>query len=178
MSLLSRLFSRPSDPKLALRPLYTAVIARSRDVRWYEAGIPDTLDGRFEVITAILSHVLLRLEQEGGDVATLATHLTELFVDDMDGQLRQIGIGDLMVGKHVGKMMAALGGRLGGYRSASSAEERAAVMHRNLWPAALESKAEKAASAVAGAFLTKFADALAEQSVATLIEGILPDIAA
>lgn len=178
MSILSRLFSRRPDPKLALRPLYDAIVARSRDTRWYEGGIPDTIDGRFEVITAIMAHVLLRLEHEGEAHAATASHLTELFIDDMDGQLRQIGIGDLLVGKHVGRMMAAMGGRLGSYRSASNARERAAVIHRNLWPKAIESKVEAAASALAGAFLTRFADALAEQSVDALIEGILPDIAA
>ena len=44
--------------------------------------------------------------------------LTELFVDDMDGQLRQEGVGDVVVGKHIGKLMSVLGGRLGAYRSA------------------------------------------------------------
>src|SRR3546814_14845384 len=49
--------------------------------------------------------------------------LTELFVDDMDGQLRQIGIGDMIVGKHIGRMMSALGGRLSAYRSGLGAGE-------------------------------------------------------
>ena len=43
-------------------------------------------------------------------------YLTEVFVDDMDGQLRQSGIGDVIVGKNMGKMMSALGGRLGAFR--------------------------------------------------------------
>ncbi len=44
--------------------------------------------------------------------------LTEIFIDDMDATLRQIGIGDYVVGKHVGRMMSALGGRLAAFRAA------------------------------------------------------------
>jgi cytochrome b pre-mRNA-processing protein 3 len=44
--------------------------------------------------------------------------LTEVFVDDMDGQLREVGIGDMIVGKHIGQIMSAVGGRLGALRNA------------------------------------------------------------
>src|SRR3546814_6821397 len=52
---------------------------------------------------------------EGEPLRQAAVDLTERFIDDMDGQLRQIGIGDFVVGKHVGKMMGALGGRMDAY---------------------------------------------------------------
>ena len=55
-------------------------------------------------------------QQQGA--AQESAWLTELFVDDMDGQLRQEGIGDVVVGKHVGRMMSALGGRISAYRAA------------------------------------------------------------
>ncbi|MEO8724025.1 MAG: ubiquinol-cytochrome C chaperone family protein, partial [Sphingobium sp.] len=116
MSLLARLFSR-SDPRQSMAALYGAVVAQGRNVHWYATGkVPDTLDGRFDMIAAALSLVLLRLEHE--DQAQQGAWLTELFVDDMDGQLRQIGIGDVVVGKYIGQMMSALGGRLGAYRAA------------------------------------------------------------
>ncbi len=98
--------------------LYRAVIAKGREPHWYTAGgVPDTIDGRFAAITGTLCMVLLRLEQEP-DKAEESVHITEIFVDDMDGQLRETGVGDMMVGKHIGKMMGALGGRLGAYRDA------------------------------------------------------------
>ncbi|WP_204310223.1 ubiquinol-cytochrome C chaperone family protein, partial [Enterobacter cloacae] len=62
-----------------------------------------------------------------------STHLTEVFIDDMDGQLRQIGIGDIVVGKHVGKMMGMLGGRLGAYREALAAGGFDEALVRNLY---------------------------------------------
>ena len=79
--------------------------------------MPDTLDGRFDMIAAILALVLLRLEAEGEAGRGPSVLLTEIFIDDMDGTLRQIGIGDYVVGKHVGRMMGALGGRLAAFRA-------------------------------------------------------------
>ncbi|MGV3770874.1 MAG: ubiquinol-cytochrome C chaperone family protein [Sphingobium phenoxybenzoativorans] len=117
MSLLSRLFQR-RDPRDTMIPLYNAIVTEGRRPHWYADGaVPDTLDGRFDMIAAILVMVLLRLEGEA-DLKQESVWLTEIFVEDMDGQLRQIGIGDMIVGKHIGKMMSALGGRLTAYRPA------------------------------------------------------------
>ena len=114
--LFSRLMGRDADRE-ALLPLYRAIVSAARLPVWYRAGkVPDTMDGRFDMIAAILSLVLLRLEREGPQTNPAAARLTETFVDDMDGQLRQEGIGDIVVGKHVGRMMGALGGRLGAFR--------------------------------------------------------------
>lgn len=104
-----------------MRPLYDAIVAEGRQPHWYlDGAVPDTIDGRFDMIVAILALVLLRLEEQ--DAAQESAWLTELFVDDMDGQLRQEGIGDVVVGKHVGRMMSALGGRLAAYRAALKGE--------------------------------------------------------
>lgn len=124
------LFGPKPQPALAL---YNAVVARGREPHWYvEGAVPDTVDGRFDMIAAVLAMVLLRLETEPAGAAP-AAQVTERFVDDMDGQLREIGIGDIVVGKHVGKMMSMLGGRLGAYREglASGSIDRALL--RNLY---------------------------------------------
>jgi cytochrome b pre-mRNA-processing protein 3 len=117
MSFFSKLFSR-DNPNAKMQPLYNAIVSEGRQLAWYEeAQVPDSLDGRFDMIAAIFSLVLIRLEKDderGQDLAWL----TEIFIKDMDGQLRQIGIGDMIVGKHVGRMMGALGGRVGAYREA------------------------------------------------------------
>jgi cytochrome b pre-mRNA-processing protein 3 len=116
MNLFNRLL-RPSPSLPARRPLWHAVVAEARDKRWYrDLGVADTVEGRFDMITLVLAVVLLRIEREGDNASSVA--LTELFIDDMDSQLRQSGVGDLMVGKHVGKLMATLGGRIGALREA------------------------------------------------------------
>ena len=116
MKLLDRLFrsSPATPPRLAL---WHAIVGEARDARWYrELGVADTVEGRFDMITLALAVVLLRIEREGDGASSIA--LTELFIEDMDSQLRQSGVGDLMVGKHVGKLMATLGGRIGALRDA------------------------------------------------------------
>jgi cytochrome b pre-mRNA-processing protein 3 len=130
MGLLARLFgARPE----AVRPLYESIVARAREPHWYvEGAVPDTVDGRFDMVGAVLSLVLLRMEDmpEG---ARPAARLAEAFIADMDGQLRQIGIGDIVVGKHIGRMMGMLGGRLGAYRDGLAAGDIGPALVRNVY---------------------------------------------
>jgi cytochrome b pre-mRNA-processing protein 3 len=120
--------------------LYRAVVDEGRRPHWYvEGAVPDTLDGRFDMIAAVLSIVLLRLEAEPVDpvaAAQLNARLAERFIDDMDSQLREIGIGDIVVGKHVGKMMGMLGGRLGAYRDGLATGDLGPALVRNLYRSA------------------------------------------
>ena len=131
-SFLQRLFVR-TDPKDGLLPLYNVIVAQGRQPHWYiDGAVPDTLDGRFDMIVAVLAQVLMRLEQQGATQESV--WLTELFVDDMDGQLRQEGIGDVVVGKHIGRMVSALGGRISAYRAALAGEaDMADALRRNLY---------------------------------------------
>lgn len=129
---LQRLFGR-TDPKETIAPLYAAIVAEGRQPHWYRDGqVPDSLDGRFDMIVAILAIVLMRLDEK--NATQEGVWLTELFVDDMDGQLRQEGIGDVVVGKHIGRMMSALGGRISAYRAALAGDaELAEALVRNLY---------------------------------------------
>lgn len=125
MSLLARLFGQKPDDRAVARPLWHKVVEIAREKEWYrDCGVIDTVAGRFDTITLILAIVLLRMEREA-DLIEPSVRLTELFVDDMDGQLRESGVGDVIVGKHVGKLMSTLGGRLGAYRSGLEAGEAA-----------------------------------------------------
>lgn len=127
-----RLFGRTDRD--ALQPLYRAVVASARRQVWYrDGGVPDTVDGRFDMVAAMLSLVLLRLEAEGEPGRAPAAHLAELFVEDMDGQLREEGVGDVVVGKHVGRMMGALGGRLGAFRDGLARGDLSGAIRRNIY---------------------------------------------
>lgn len=163
-----RLFGERHDEAL---PLYTAVVRRGREDHWYLAGgVPDTVDGRFDMIAAVLAMVLLRLEGDAA-AAPLSAHLTERFVEDMDGQLRQMGIGDIVVGKHIGKMMSMLGGRLGAYRDGLAAGDLRPALVRNLYRG--EAPAPAALAHVA-AQLTALYAALAATPLDALAAGDLP----
>lgn len=134
MALFDRIFRRASDPRDALRPLWHAVVARARAKHWYTDGaVPDTLDGRFDMVALVLTLVLLRIEDDP-EHSRDAVFLTEIFVDDMDGQMRQIGFGDMIVGKQIGQIMSALGGRIGAYRiGADDPAAMEAALLRNLY---------------------------------------------
>lgn len=168
MRLLQRLFQTPD--RGSAPQLYAAIVAEGRQPHWYEAGaVPDTIDGRFDMIAAVMSLVLLRLEQDESAIP-FSTQLTEVFIDDMDGQLRQIGIGDIVVGKHVGKMMGMLGGRLGAYREALAADRLGEALVRNLYRGEAPA-AEALAHVEAG--LRALRARLTDTPVATLVGGAL-----
>ena len=166
MSLLTRMFGG-TGARETLAPLYRAVVERGRDPAWYRDGVPDTMDGRFDMIAAVLALVLLRLEAEGEAGRGPSVLLTEIFIDDMDGTLRQIGIGDHVVGKHVGRMMSALGGRLTAFREGPFE----AAVRRNIFHESPPS--DDAVASVAGRLL-RLAEALAETDLDTVLAGGLP----
>lgn len=117
MGLFDSLLGRKAKEQ-NLTPLWHRVVEVAREPQWYaKGGLADSVPGRFDAITMVLSLVLIRMEQEEG-LRHSAARLTERFVADMDGQLRQNGIGDVVMGKHMGKLVSALGGRLDAYRAA------------------------------------------------------------
>lgn len=172
MSLLQRIFGETRQ-RAALDPLYRAVVAVGRDPWWYRDGaVPDTLDGRFDMVAALTALVLLRIEAEGDPGHQPALLLTEIFIDDMDGTLRQIGIGDYVVSKHVGRMMGALGGRLGAFRAADAdGENYDTAVRRNIFH---EAPPNDEAVSLVGARLGRFANALRDTALDDLVAGRLP----
>jgi cytochrome b pre-mRNA-processing protein 3 len=166
--LIERLF-RPKREEAAA--LYAAIVAKGREPHWYlDGGVADSVDGRFDMIAAVLCLVLLRLEGDPDGPAPSA-HLAERFVDDMDGQLRQIGIGDIVVGKHIGRMMGMLGGRLGAYRAALEANDLDPALIRNLYRGT--PPRPEALAHVRGR-LTALRDALTAVPTRALVAGKLP----
>lgn len=134
MSFFSRIFGQARADREPVRPLWHRVVEIAREPQWYaDCGIEDSVGGRFDAITLVLSLVLLRMERDESLRVPLA-RLTELFVEDMDGQLRQSGVGDLVVGKHIGRLMSTLGGRLGALREALPQGDEAlvAALERNI----------------------------------------------
>lgn len=170
MSFLRKIFGG-AKRRAALDPLYRAIVAEGRDPAWYRAGVPDTLDGRFDMVAAVMALALLRIEAEGEAGRGPSVLLTEIFIDDMDGTLRQIGIGDHVVGKHVGRMMSALGGRLAAFRAAREGRAFADAVRRNIFHES--PPCPEAVETVAGR-LERFAAALDAESLETLLAGALP----
>ena len=92
--------------------LFAAVTAEARQPHWYvEGSVPDTIDGRVAVLATIAALVLVRLEQEGEQGNALSVALTERFIEVMESEHRELGLGDPKLGRTVRKLVAALAWR-------------------------------------------------------------------
>jgi cytochrome b pre-mRNA-processing protein 3 len=118
--------------------LYGAIVAQARSEAFYrDYGVPDSVNGRFEMVVL---HLLLALRRLGpGDVRGPAQLLFDLFCSDMDGNLREIGVGDLAVPREMRRMGEAFYGRRAAYEAALNAADRdalAAALARNVFGSA------------------------------------------
>ena len=167
MGLFDRLLGRKAT-ETDTAPLWHRVVEIAREPQWYaKGGVADTIPGRFDCISMVLALVLVRMERDEG-LRPLTGRLTEHFVDDMDGQLRQNGIGDLVVGKHVGKLVSALGGRIDAYRAALTDPDDAALIEAVSRNITLNEGADSAAIAAEIRVIARTFD---QTSAADLIAG-------
>ena len=96
----------------AARRLYMAAVRQARAPTLYTAGgVADTLDGRFDLIVLHVVPLMRRLRQCGEGGRHLSQALFDVMFDDMDQSLREMGVGDLRVGKRVKQMARAFYGR-------------------------------------------------------------------
>lgn len=134
-------FFRRTREKEAARRLYGAVLARARETVFYEdLGVPDTVDGRFDMVALHAFLVLRRLKRDRSATAALSQAIFDLMFVDMDENLREMGVGDLSVGRRVKDMAKAFLGRVAAYETAlteSDGEALAAALRRNLFRGAV-----------------------------------------
>lgn len=121
--MLSFLFPRltPARTRVASRgaALFEALVFEARRPHWYVEGqVADTVDGRFAVIATIAALATVRLERGGDAGQAAAVALAERFVEAMDAEHRQMGVGDPALGRTVRKLVAGLGRRVDLWRRA------------------------------------------------------------
>jgi cytochrome b pre-mRNA-processing protein 3 len=113
------------------RSLYGSIVTQARGRIAYEHwGVPDTPEGRFEMIMLHLTLVLRRLAKAGEPGRALAQALTEVFVVDVDDTLREMTVGDLAVPRHVKRAVALLRERYQAYDAALASSEPEAALER------------------------------------------------
>jgi cytochrome b pre-mRNA-processing protein 3 len=117
--------------------LYAAAVAAARDPWFYQSlGVPDTLDGRFDLVALHAFLLIQRLQDAAGPGPALAQAVFDAMFSDMDNNLREIGVSDLSVGKRVRAMWNAFHGRAKVYASAIRAADQVALeaaLARNVW---------------------------------------------
>ncbi|HEX3498557.1 MAG TPA: ubiquinol-cytochrome C chaperone family protein [Stellaceae bacterium] len=133
---LASLFRRNRHRDAAMR-LYESIVEQAREpVFFTDFGVPDTFDGRFELVALHGFLVLNRLKALGPQTAELAQELFDVMFTDFDRSLREMGVGDLGVGRHIKTMAQGFYGRVGAYETgllAADAAPLAEALRRNLY---------------------------------------------
>ena len=168
--MLQRLF-RPRPAQTSGKALYAAAVGQARTPALYEAlGAPDTVEGRFEVYSLHVVLLLERLRGEGAAAAEASQALFDAYVKSLDDALREMGVGDLSVGKKMRKLGEAFFGRAKNYHGAFEAlPDRSpleALIARTVYAGADETKAPAMAD-----YVLAQRDHLAAQPAAALLKG-------
>ena len=171
---LIKLFS-PSAGQQEAYSLYAALVQQARTPELYTVlAVPDTLDGRFELIVLHVFLIFNRLRNEE-NTASLQQYLAEAFFDDMDRNLREMGVGDTGIGRRVQKMSEAFYGRMKIYaESLENPLTLEAALRRNLY-GTLPEKADPPLS-VAAKYMIESASLLKSQPFSE-IEAVRPHFA-
>lgn len=150
------------------KALYARVVEQARTPAFYaELGVPDTVMGRFELYTLHAILLVLRLKGRGPAAAEAVQALFDAYLAGLDIALREIGVGDLSMGKKMKKLGRAFYGRTGSWeRALSGAEDIDALVARTL-----HEGIEGADPSPLSRYARSAAAALAEQSDTAFLEG-------
>ena len=139
--MILRLFSRaPRDEIIA--SLYGTIVAQARAPLFYQIyRVPDTINGRFEMVTLHSVLLVRHLEQRPEPARSLGQGVFDSFCTDMDGSMREMGVGDLAVPRKMRRVGEAFYGRLRTYGAALASLDGgllAAALERNVFAGAPE----------------------------------------
>jgi len=165
---------RKSETGRRARALYARAVAQAREPRFYaELGVPDTVDGRFEMVALHVWLLLRRLRADEARAGGLAQGLFDAMFDDMDRALREMGAGDLGVGRRVKAMATAFYGRIAAYDSGLDSPDPAFedALIRNVWRGAAP---EGGAATALAAYARHRAAALERRPLEALLDGEAP----
>lgn len=134
---------RRSARSATISTLYGTIVAQTRLPGFYrEYAVADTVNGRFDLLVVHVGLVLGRLEEAG--LSELGQALFDRFCQDMDHNLREMGVGDLSVPKEMQHMGEAFYGRTQAYRTALAAADHEVLVEavaRNIYDGAPSSRA-------------------------------------
>jgi cytochrome b pre-mRNA-processing protein 3 len=137
-SMILQGFRRKPDD-CSIRDLYGAIVAQSRAPAFYaDYGVPDTMQGRFDLIVLHLVLLLERLDGASPSLRAIGQKLFDLFCRDLDANLREMGVGDLAVPKRMRAFGEAFYGRQAAYLGALRSPDRRVLetaLARNIFDA-------------------------------------------
>jgi cytochrome b pre-mRNA-processing protein 3 len=125
---------RPASAVPASRRLYDLLVARAREPIFHTGfAVPDTIDGRFDLLTLHAFLVLDALKSLGDAGDKLGTELASVIFAGFDEALRELGVGDFGISRRMKALAGAFYGRLEAYHAADGADQLAPVLLRNLY---------------------------------------------
>jgi cytochrome b pre-mRNA-processing protein 3 len=161
----------PSPAQVAGRALYAQVSAAARQPVFYlEGKAPDTAEGRFELYLLHLVLALHRLKGQGPAAKAVSQRLFDSFLRGLDDGLREMGVGDLSVGKKMRRLGEAIYGRLHAYDDALAGPD-AAVEVRALVLRTLYADMPLAPADFVAAYVLDCVEALQAQPLSEILEG-------
>jgi cytochrome b pre-mRNA-processing protein 3 len=137
MRALYDLFAKPNERARRAAEQYAAIVSQARCPEFYESlGVPDTLDGRFDLIVLHASIYLKRLRAAGTEGRDLAQAVFDTMFDNLDQSLRELGVGDITLPKKIRAMVEAFYGRAAAYDKALGEDDAAGLadaLMRNIY---------------------------------------------
>lgn len=129
------LFKKKNPYEQAVHEVYAKALDNTRKQMFYtEYGVPDTFDGRFDLLLLHIFMILHRMLKENPVSAeSFNQALFDETFKDMDQTLREMGIGDMGIPKHMRKMMKAFNGRMHGYQYAIKEHTLSFALKNNLY---------------------------------------------
>jgi cytochrome b pre-mRNA-processing protein 3 len=134
--LFANLFRRPDPTDGIALALYRAVVDKARDPAFYtDLAVPDTVNGRFDMVVIHAMLVVRRLRGGGVLADQTAKALLELLFRDMDSSLREMGVGDMGISRHIKRMAKAFFGRAEAYEAGLDGDPGAlsTILKENLY---------------------------------------------
>lgn len=172
--MIFRLFGRKNSNAAIVERQYAALTAAARQPFLYtDLDVPDTVMGRFEMLSASLILYFRRTRSSARAGQEIAQEIVDAFFEDVDHSIRELGVGDVSVPKRMKKLAAMFYGRLESYAAALEKQdtaELAAALKRNFHP-----KSEDAALTMAGlaSYLLRAENHLAAQGEDVVETGTL-----
>jgi cytochrome b pre-mRNA-processing protein 3 len=163
-----------SPTKRSARRLYDEAARQSRSEAFYtRMGVADTVEGRFEMLTLHMILLIDRLKTESAEIQDFRQTLFDVYVSNLDGALREMGVGDLAVGKRMRKLGEAFYGRARAYDFAFEALPDISVLEETLGRIVLQNAPGTLVRSLAD-YVARCRDVLAASEVRALTSGAPP----
>ncbi len=170
MKVFQDLFA-PSRTRVVGQALYTSAARQSRQPAFYaRLGVADSAEKRFELLTLHVALLLLRLKGQGEVATVIAQQVFDTFIQALDDALREMGVGDLSVGKKMRKLGEAFYGRAKAYDEAFALAPDVSALQALIGRTVLEDAADPRAGPIA-AYAVQALEGLRAQPLPDLLDG-------